>query len=144
MERVRFVTRFVLPVPQFSGDLHCLTVFAVCRLAAPSLLLGEQVSSPSWNSPSQYVIIQLYVHHILCRIRPESFSAAGHSEPICISGDGLQTVQQAVEAYLQVQMEQAKEGKLCCHVVLDSLDCMLQHTKLNKVRRMQCYCGHTP
>ena len=57
---------------------------------------------------------------------------------MCIAGDGLQAVQQAVEAYLQVQMEQAKDGKLCCHLVLDSLDCMLQHTKLKKVRQMQC------
>ena len=68
---------------------------------------------------------------------------AGPSEPMFISGDGLQAVQQAVEAYLRVQMEQAKDGKVCCHLVLDSLDCMLQHTKLNKVRRMQCDCDDT-
>lgn len=62
---------------------------------------------------------------------------------MCISGDGLQAVQQALATHLQVQLEQAKDGKLCCHLVFDSLDCMLQHTKLNKVKQMQLHCGYT-
>lgn len=143
MERVRFAIQAGLPVAQISGDLNRLAVFAVCRLAAPSLLLGGQVSSPSWNSPCHYVLVQLYGRHVLCLHQARSFPASGPTELMCLSGDGLQAVQQAVETYLQNQIEQAKDGILCCHLVLDSLDCMLQHTKLNEVRKMQCGCGHT-
>ena len=66
------------------------------------------------------------------------------SECMCVSGEGLQAVQQAVEAVLQVQTEYAKDGRLCCYVVLDSLDCMLQHTKLSKVTQMQHFLRLEP
>lgn len=111
---------------------------------APSLLHGGQVSSPSWTSSLPYAVT-----HSVCP--SYTVLAAGQittcfcpSECMCVSGEGLQAVQQAVAAVLQVQTEYAKDGRLCCHVVLDSLDCMLQHTKLSKVTRMQHFLRLEP
>ncbi|KAL3140511.1 hypothetical protein ABBQ32_005093 [Trebouxia sp. C0010 RCD-2024] len=49
------------------------------------------------------------------------------------TGGGLQAVQLALEAHLQALAEQAKDGRLLCHMVLDSLECLLEHAKLQEV-----------
>ena len=50
-----------------------------------------------------------------------------------MTGAGLQIIWQAIETYLQSHQNVNADSTLQCHVVLDSLDSLLQHAKLPEV-----------